>query len=120
MTTSYTWPATLPASPLTDYQEERNLGVLVTPMDSGPPKMRRRNQLPDTLKVSYVLTSAQMDDLDTFVFTTISGTFRFNYTHPRTGISKEVRIVPQGNAMYTASYVSKDLYKVNLTIQVLP
>lgn len=120
MTTSYTWPATLPARPLTDYQEERNLGVLMTPMDSGPPKMRRRNQLPDTLRVSYILDSTQMAELDNFVFTEISGVMRFNYTHPRTGVSEEVRIVPQGNAMYSVSYMSKDLYKVNLTLQVLP
>jgi hypothetical protein len=120
MAASYTWPGGLPASPLTDYTEEKNLNVLITPMDAGPAKMRRRSLMPDTLRVSYVLTAAQVSTLETFVFTTLSGIARFNYTHPRTGVSEEVRIVPQGEAMYTISYESKDLYRVNLTLQVLP
>lgn len=120
MAASYTWPGSLPASPLTDYVEERNLNILHTPMDAGPAKMRRRSTLPDTLRVNYILTAAQVDTLDTFVFTTLSGIARFNYNHPRTGVAEEVRIVPQGEAMYTISYQSKDLYKVSLTLQVLP
>ena len=120
MATSFTWPGTLPASPLIDYQEGRNLNVMVTPMDSGPPKMRRRSQLPDTLNVNYILTDTQVATLDTFIFTTLSGTSRFNYTHPRTGVSEEVRILPQGSAMYSIVNVANDLYRVNLVLQVLP
>jgi len=120
MAASYTWPVTLPASPLTDYLEEKNLNILHTPMDAGPAKMRRRSILPDTLRVNYIMTAAQVDTLETFVFTTLSGIARFNYTHPRTNVAEEVRIVPQGEAMYTLNYESKDLYKVSLTLQVLP
>jgi len=120
MAASYTWPGSLPASPLTDYVEERNLNILYTPMDAGPAKMRRRSTLPDTLSVNYILTAEQVAILDTFVFTTLAGIARFNYNHPRTGVAEEVRIVPQGEAMYRVSYESKDLYKVSLTLQVLP
>lgn len=120
MATSFTWPVGLPATPLMDYSEEKNLNILYTPMDSGPPKMRRRSQTPDVLRVSYILTDTQVATLETFVFTTISGTGRFNYNHPRTGVSEEVRIVPQGNALFTITSVSKDLYSVALLLQVLP
>ena len=53
--------------------------------------------------------------------TTLAGTARFGFPHPRTGAQVEARIVPvDDGALYSLSYVSPDLYAVDLTLEVLP
>lgn len=121
MAASYTWPVTLPQTPLANYTENNGVLILQTPMDAGPAKRRRRGAMPTTFSVGFHMTSAQVSTLETFVKTTISGTARFNFTHPRTGSSVEVRIVPSSDGqLYTLTYLKPSTYLVTLNLEVLP
>jgi hypothetical protein len=83
--------------------------------------MRKRGNRPQTLNVQFLMTTAQVSLLETFVKTTIQGTVRFGFPHPRLGVVSEVRIVPQGEGeYYTLSYVAPGYYSVNLALEVLP
>lgn len=122
MAYSYVWPGTLPTGPnASSYSETPGTNILRSPMDAGPAKMRRRGVRPDTLGVSYAMTDAQVSTLKTFVETTIQGTARFGWPHPRTGATVEARIVPTNDGgLYSIAYVSEDYWLVSLTVEVLP
>lgn len=121
MAASYTWPVTLPQTPLAEYTENNGVLIVQTPMDAGPAKRRRRGVMPTTFSCGFHMTATQVGTLETFVKTTISGTARFNFTHPRTGSSVEVRIVPTDNGqLYTATYIKPSTYLVSLSLEVLP
>jgi hypothetical protein len=122
MAASYTWPAGLPQTVRRDnYQETSGVLVLQTPMDAGPAKMRRRGAKPTTLQVGFYMTTAQVETLETFIKSTIKGTARFYFTHPRTGVQVEVRIVPsQEGAYYSAAFNAPGEYTVDLTLEILP
>jgi hypothetical protein len=115
------WPPTLPQVPQKGYTETGGVLVVRTPTDSGPAKMRKRGNRPQTLNMSFLMTTAQVASLETFVKTTIQGTIRFEFPHPRLGVPTEVRIVPQGEGeYYTLSYVAPGYYTTQLTLEVLP
>jgi len=121
MAYSIVWPPTLPQVPQKGYTETGGVLVVRTPTDSGPAKMRKRGNRPQTLNVQFLMTTAQVSLLETFVKTTIQGTVRFGFPHPRLGVVSEVRIVPQGEGeYYTLSYVAPGYYSVNLALEVLP
>ncbi len=121
MAVSYIWPVSLPQYPRTDYSENNGLLIVRTPMDMGPAKMRRRGVRSEVLRVGFYMSKAQIVTLETFVETTLAGTARFGFPHPRTGAQVEARIVPvDDGALYSLSYVSPDLYAVDLTLEVLP
>ena len=121
MAYSIIWPLTLPQVPQKGFTESGGVLVVRTPTDSGPAKMRKRGSKPQTLNVQFLMTTAQTILLETFVKTTIQGTIRFGFPHPRTGVVSEVRIVPQGEGdYYTLSYVAPGYYNVSLTLEVLP
>jgi hypothetical protein len=122
MTTSIYWPsAPFPQSPQKGFTESQGVNVLRSPMDVGPAKMRRRGARPSTLNVQFILTSAQAATLETFVKTTLLGTKRFNFTHPRTGSSVEVRIIPQGDGeFYKLTYIAPGYWQTDLVFEVLP
>lgn len=121
MAASYTWPVTLPQTPLAEYTENNGVLIIQTPMDAGPAKRRRRGELPTTFSCGFHMTSTQVGTLETFVKTTISGTARFYFTHPRTGSTVEVRIVPSDNGkLYTATYLKASTYLVSLNLEVMP
>jgi len=121
MAYSIVWPSTLPQVPQKGYTETGGVLVVRTPTDSGPAKMRKRGNRPQTLNVQFLMTTAQVSLLETFVKTTIQGTVRFGFPHPRLGVVSEVRIVPQGEGeYYTLSYVAPGYYSVNLALEVLP
>lgn len=122
MATTINWPATLPQYAFAQRYSERQ-GVLLarTPMDAGPAKVRRVGAKPEVLGVSFEMTSAQVSTLETFVKTTLKGVARFNFTHPRTSTSREVRIVPSGEGdMYTVAYLASGRWRVDLDLEVLP
>lgn len=89
-----TWPATLPQRPLVDGWSEAfaDTGIR-TSMDVGPAKTRRRTSAGEKkYEVSFYMTSAQVDILETFYSTNLaSGTIEFTWNHPRTGNSESWR-----------------------------
>ena len=119
---AYTWPVGLPTKPLMDgYGESAGVLILRSPTDAGPAKMRRRGARPDRLSVRYLLTADQVETLDTFVRGTLKGTARFDYVHPRTGSTVEVRLVPgQDGDLYSLAPASPTHYSVSLALEVLP
>ena len=115
------WPGSLPSKVRKDFQIQRGVNVLRTPVDLGAPKERRRGNMPEILKVGFYMTPAQINTLENFVQNTLNGTARFNFTHPLTGSSVEVRIVPGSDGtLYTASYYSAIEYTVDMTWEVMP
>jgi hypothetical protein len=121
--TSINWPTSnsFPQSPQKGFTESIAISVLRSPMDMGPAKQRRRGKRPSMLGVNFILTSAQVSTLETFVKDTIKGIYRFNFTHPRTSSSVEVRIVPQGDGeFYKLTYLAPGFYQTDLTLEVLP
>lgn len=121
MSTSYVWPPGLPQNPEKGFTESVGVSVLRTPMEAGPAKMRKRFKRPGILNVSYLLSTDQVALLETFVFTTLQGVFRFNFTHPRTTQLVEVRIVPgQDGTYYAVNYVAPGYWKVALQLEILP
>jgi hypothetical protein len=121
MAYSFIWPLTLPQKPKTNYSESSGVLLLRTPMDAGPAKIRRRGTRPDTMQVSYDLSTTQVATLETFLKDTLQGTARFGFVHPRTNQTVEVRVVPQGDgALYSTSYIMPELWSVSLQLEVLP
>ena len=115
------WPPTLPQVPQKGFTETGGVLVVRTAQDAGPAKMRYRGQKAQVLNLSFLMTTAQVTALETFVKDTIRGTVRFNFTHPRLGVSKEVRIVPEGEGdYYNVSYTAPDYYTVTIKFEVLP
>jgi len=122
MATSIYWPsAPFPQSPQKGFTESVGVNVLRSPMDVGPAKMRRRGNKPSVLNVSFILTSAQAATLETFIKSTLLGTKRFNFLHPRTSSTVEVRIIPQGDGeFYKLTYIAPGYWQTDLVFEVLP
>ena len=115
------WPVGLPQNVRRDYNETSGVLLLSTPMDKGPAKLRRRGVKPTLLKVGFYMTAEQIETLETFIKTTLSGVQRFTFPHPRTGNAVEVRIVPaQGGELYTATYFAPGEFTVDMNLEVLP
>lgn len=118
---SYVWPVTLPQQPMTDFSEDVGVLILRTPTDAGPAKMRRRGKRPSVMNLNFYMSSAQVDTLDTFINSTIKGTARFGFPHPRTQEVVEARFVPQDDGQfYSLSYIVNDRWKVSMKLEVLP
>ena len=122
MTASYTWPAGLPQEPLfAQMSDDYGLNILTTGMDSGVAKMRKRGVRSSKMQMKFMMTTAQVATLKTFVGTTISGIARFYFTHPRTGSTIEARLVPDGNgALYTISQANSGNWMIGLTMEQMP
>jgi hypothetical protein len=120
MAVSYFWPPSLPQAPQKGYTEDIGVNVLRTPMDQGPAKMRKRGKRPDVLNVSFLLTSAQVETLKTFVTEILGGVARFGFTHPRTNTQVETRIVPQDSVFYKLQYVAPGYYTASMQFEILP
>lgn len=115
------WPAGLPQNVRRDFSETSGVLILSSSMDKGPAKMRRRGEKPTTMRVGFYMTTAQIATLETFIKTTLAGTKRFSFTHPRTGSSVEVRIVPtQDGEMYQSQFFAPGEYTVDMTFEVMP
>jgi hypothetical protein len=120
MAVSYLWPASLPQVPQKGYTEDIGVNVLRTPMDAGPAKMRRRSRKPAIMNVTFFLTTAQVATLENFVTNTIGGVARFGFTHPRTKVQVETRIVPQDSVYYKLQYVGPGYYTASMQFEILP
>lgn len=121
MAYSYTWPAGLPQTVQKGYSESSGVLILRTPMDAGPAKMRKRGNKPQVLSVNFLMTTNQVEILDSFIKDTLQGTARFGFTHPRTGNVVEVRIIPSNDGnLFNISYTAPDYYNITLSLEVLP
>jgi hypothetical protein len=123
MATSYQWPTAhnFPQSPQKGFTESVGMNVLRSPMDIGPAKMRRRGARPSVLNVAFILTSQQAQDLQDFINNDLLGTRRFNFKHPRTNSTVEVRIIPQGDSeFYKLTYLAPGYWQTDLVFEVLP
>jgi len=121
MAYSYVWPATLPQSPQKGYTESNGVLLVRSPMDSGPAKQRYRGKKPSVMQVTFIMSTTQIGQLETFVLTTIKGTVRFGFPHPRTAQVVEVRITPQGDGiLYNTTYLAPGYWSVAMQLEILP
>lgn len=118
------WPTTsnFPQVPQKGFTESLGINVIRSQMDSGIAKQRVRGTRPDTMDLSFILTTAHCDILETFIKDTLRGVKRFNFPHPRKlGTTVEVRIVPQQDGeFYRLEYLAPGFWKTSLKFEVLP
>ena len=115
------WPLTLPQTPNTDFSETGGVNIIRSPMDAGPAKQRKRGNKAQVMQMSFTMSTAQVAAFETFVKDTLLGVKRFGFTHPRTAVIVEARIVAQsGGDLYTINYINPDRYTVSLQMEVLP
>lgn len=89
-------------------------------MDVGPAKRRKRGFSVERMDVSFIMTTAQVATLDGFIKNTIKGTARFDFAHPITGLTVEVRIVPNNDQMYSTTGIAPNYWSVALALEVVP
>jgi hypothetical protein len=118
------WPTAnqFPQVPQKGFQETVQVGIIRSPMDMGPAKVRRRNARVSTMNLSFILTTLQTQTLETFIKSDIRGVARFNFPHPRLlGTTVEARIIPQGEGeFYTLTYLAPGYWSASLTFEILP
>ena len=73
MAYTYIWPITLPQVPQKGFSETGGVNIIRTPTDAGPAKQRRRGKRPSTLNLSFIMTTAQTTQLESFIDNTIKG-----------------------------------------------
>lgn len=113
------WPVSLPDAPLAEgYQENPVNNNITTQMETGPAKKRRRYTEPIfNFICGLVLTSDEVDILETFYFTTLEGgTLEFDWKHPRTRIAATLRF----KTPYTVSAIDPNNFSVNMSLERLP
>lgn len=113
------WPPSLPQVPLAAaFDEQLPDVVLRTEMDAGPAKTRRRFAVGvGTLAVTMFLDEAQQVTFDAFYGTTVEGgALRFEFTHPRTGATREMRTV---NPVALPKH-KPNLFRLQMQLEVLP
>lgn len=121
MAYTYVWPPTLPQSPQKGFTESIGALILRTPMDAGPAKERYRGKRSNTMQVSFIMTTAQVTALETWIVDTLRGTARFGFTHPRKATIVETRIVPQGDGeLFKSTYLAPGYWNIALTFEILP
>ena len=124
-----TWPAQLPQSPNKDFTETGGVLLTRTPMDKGPAKQRRLGMRPRTAQVQFLMNDTQVQILEAFINHTLYGTRRFEFKHPRTGVTELTRIVPSGDGqLYQISYLggrtggglNVSYYNIQMQLEFLP
>lgn len=121
MAYSYTWPGTLPQAPSQQYGDDGGVLIARTPTEKGQAKLRRLGTRPDTMTLAFYMTTDQVAAFETFVKSTIKGTARFGFPHPRTGSTVEARIVPSDDGkLYDVAYRAPLNWTVSFAIEVLP
>ena len=112
---------TLPQTPNTDFTETGGVNIIRSPMDAGPAKQRKRGNKPQVMQMTFTMSADQIVIFENFVKTTLNGTARFGFPHPRLGTVIEARIIPQsGGDLYTITYINPLRYNVALQMEILP
>jgi hypothetical protein len=117
------WPTTnsFPQVPQKGFSESIGLNVIRSATDSGPAKMRRRGLSVNTMDLSFILTTAQTQDLENFINNTLYGVKRFSFPHPRTATTVEARIVPSGEGeFFKLQYLAPGYWQTSLKFEILP
>lgn len=116
----FQWPTTLPQVPQKGFTESVGVAVLRSQTDLGPAKQRVRGKRPTELNLTFILTSQQTTELETFVKETIAGVSPFQFTHPRTQELVDVRIVSNSGEFYQLQYIAPGYWNANLKFEVMP
>jgi len=117
------WPPGVPQIPQKGFTESGGALIIRSPMDAGPAKERRRGRSPNTMQVSFIWTDAQTQTFENFVETTLRGTKRFTFIHPRkpTEPAVEVRLVPSGSGtLYNIAYLAPGYTTTSFQLEILP
>jgi len=117
------WPTAnnFPQSPQKGFKESIGQNIIRSPMDAGPAKMRNRGKRPNTMDLSFILTTAQTTTLENFIKNDLAGVKRFSFPHPRTATTVEARIVPQSEGeFYGLEYLAPGYWKTSLKFEILP
>lgn len=89
-----TWPLTLPQSPLiSGFELIKRPNTIRSDVDVGRAKVRRRyTKKMEDMQCSFLMTQEQWNIFDAFFETTLNGGVNtFNFTHPWTGETLELR-----------------------------
>jgi hypothetical protein len=115
------WPTTLPQVPQKGFTESVGINVIRTATDAGPAKQRRRARRPNEFTLSFLMTTAQTQTLETFIKDTLGGVKRFTFTHPRLYTTVEVRIVPGSDGeFFNLQYAAPGYWNTSLKFEVMP
>jgi hypothetical protein len=115
------WPSTLPQNPQKGFTESVGINVIRTATDAGPAKQRRRASRPNELNLSFLMTTAQTQTLETFIKDTLGGVKRFTFLHPRLYTTVEVRIIPgSGGEYFNLQYAAPGYWNTSLKFEVMP
>jgi hypothetical protein len=116
------WPITLPQVPQKGFQETVGVNILRSQTDAGPAKQRRRASRPNEMTLSFIMTTAECDILETFVKDTIKGVSRFTFPHPRKlGTNIDARIIPGSTGeFFTLQYLAPGFWTTSLKLEVMP
>ena len=116
------WPTTLPQVPQKGFQETVGINILRSQTDAGPAKQRRRASRPNEMTLSFIMTTAECDILETFVKDTIKGVSRFTFPHPRKlGTNIDARIIPGSTGeFFTLQYLAPGFWTTSLKLEVMP
>lgn len=111
-----------PQVPQKGFQESVGLNIVRSPMDKGPAKQRLQGNRPSTMQLQFIMTTAQTETLESFVTTTLRGTKRFTFPHPRRANTiVECRLVPQQDGeFYRLQYLAPGYWQTSLTFEILP
>jgi hypothetical protein len=116
------WPSTLPQVPQKGFQETVGINIIRSQTDAGPEKQRKRASRPNEMTLSFIMTTAQCDILESFIKDTIKGVSRFTFPHPRKlGTTIDARIVPGGGGeFFTLQYVAPGYWSTSLKMEIMP
>ena len=118
-----TWPTinNFPQVPQKGFTESVGVNIVRSNMDAGPAKQRKRGGRPSSMDLSFIMTTAQTQTLETFIQTDLAGVKRFSFKHPRLGTTIEVRIVPQGeDEFFRLQYLAPGYWTTSLKFEILP
>jgi len=116
------WPTTLPQVPQKGFQETVGVNIIRSQTDAGPAKQRRRAARPNEMTLSFIMTTAQCDRLETFIKDDIKGVSRFTFPHPRKlGTTVEARIIPGSNGeFFNLQYIAPGFWTTSLKMEIMP
>jgi hypothetical protein len=116
------WPITLPQVPQKGFQETVGVNILRSQTDAGPAKQRRRASRPNEMTLSFIMTTAECEILETFIKDTIKGVSRFTFPHPRKlGTTVDARIIPGSSGeFFTLQYIAPGFWTTSLKLEVMP
>ena len=117
------WPTAnnFPQSPQKGFSESVGVNVVRSPMDAGPAKQRRRAKRLSTMDLSFILTTAQTQTLESFIENDLEGVRRFGFLHPRLNTQVEVRIIPQSDGeFFRLQYLAPGYWQTSMKFEILP